>query len=358
MAFAPIPMPGTGFEGLNQGVDLMDKLLMASVRKRKLEAEAKRQEALSQLPFGGTQLPGAAGQALALEMMKMQYGENSPQYKEAKEAYDLDKESTRSRIGYQNILSESAPKRFSTGTGKTAQEFEDIKKGFLPGTKIPLTPEQKRYYEGLYGLEMVKKTTDTDTRKRNLLATNVEKTIAQINPDDLVQFSGIKGMKNLAKEKAKDIAGNPSEKYLAYQQAITNADLLAKQIRQFYGDSIQPQMTAKLEKLTNPADWLKSPKTALANYNSLIKTLNSEMNTYRQGLKSPGIFYGNEENLEDMIERPMSPLEKKVGGRLDQNEGREIDPLEKMAEEAIAQGANPEMVKKRMDELRNQQNAL
>ena len=88
--YAPIPIKGDFFEGLGQGQELMNKFLAAPIERRKMEAEAKKQEAMAKLPFGGQQLSGAAGQIMGLEMVKGLYGENSPQYKQAKETYDLE----------------------------------------------------------------------------------------------------------------------------------------------------------------------------------------------------------------------------------------------------------------------------
>src|SRR5258708_4741200 len=53
---------------------------MESSKNALMEAQAKRQNALANLPFGGEQLPGIAGQIVALENIKNKYGEDSKQY--------------------------------------------------------------------------------------------------------------------------------------------------------------------------------------------------------------------------------------------------------------------------------------
>lgn len=276
----PIPLPETG----------MDAFLNAL----KEGAETKKTMAQANLPFGGANVPGPAGQIVGLEMVKRLYGENSPQYQQAKSAFDLNQRGVQARVDYQNILSGTAPKRFSTNLGKTAQELEDIKQGFLPGTRIPLNEEQKEYYKGKYGLAMLKPTTDADTRKRNLYARNMEITINKINPESLTQYSGIKGVANLANEIRKDQQGKASPEYKAYQTSMTNAKLLAKQVRQFYGDSITPEVQAGLRELTNPTTWLKSPEIAMQNYNSFVDTLRSEAKTYQQAGQSPDVYSGEQ----------------------------------------------------------------
>lgn len=287
-----IPMPGTGFEGMQEGSDWMNKLLMAPAERREKLAKATQEEALAKLPFGGHFFPGVAGQLQGLEAVKMMYGEGSPQYKQAKSMLDLEQQSTQSRINYQNILANTAPKRSSTNLAKTAQEFEDIKQGYLPGTKIPLNDEQRKQYEGMYGLDFIKKTTDSDTRKRNLFANNIEVTQSKIDPVALTQYSGLKGATQLLKDRADSASGKPSERYKNYEKSLTAAKMLAKQIRQFYGDSITPGVQEGLKQLTNPSSWMKDPDIALSNYNAFTDLLNQEMSTYRQATESPDVYTG------------------------------------------------------------------
>jgi hypothetical protein len=285
----------------------MDAFLERMDQEKKnqlVAAQAKREQARANLPFGGEMPPGPAGQTIGLEMVKGQYGENSPQYQQAKKMYDLNQQSTQSRVDYQNILSGTAPKRFSTNLGKTAQELEDVRNGYLPGTQIPLSPEQQKYYEGKYGLAMLKPTTDSDTRKRNLYAKNIDITVAGIDPKALTQYSGIEGMGNLLKERAAAQNGKASPAYLAYETSLTNAKTLAKQVRQFYGDSITPSVQEGLKELTNPSKWLKSPEVALNNYNTFVKTLRSEMGTYQQATESPDVYAGNSQQQNQDISPP------------------------------------------------------
>lgn len=290
---APIPLPEAPGDALVSGTEWMNKLLMAPYERREKAAKASQEEALAKLPFGGHFFPGVAGQLQGLEAVKMMYGEGSPQYKQAKQMFDLEQQSTQSRIGYQNALTETLPKRTSTTLAKTAQEYEDIKNGNLPGTKIPLNDQQRKYYEGVYGLDITKKITDADTRKRNLFANNIEVTQSKIDPVALTQYSGLQGTTQLLKDRADSARGKPSEQYEKYKTSLTAAQTMAKQVRQFYGDSIDPRMQDALKKLTNPSTWMDDPKIALAQYKAFTDLLNQEMSTYRQATESPAIYQSN-----------------------------------------------------------------
>ena len=177
-------------------------------------AQAKREQAKANLPFGGQQLPGAAGQVQGLEMMKGLYGEDSPQYKQALGAFNLGQQGVQSRVNYQNVLSNTANKRFSTPLAKTVQEQDDIQNGYMPGTKTPLTDEQKQTYQDIYGLDLQKKTSDQDTRKKNLFSRNIDITLSQIDPAALTAYSGLEGTGQLLQDKADDASGKPSKRIL------------------------------------------------------------------------------------------------------------------------------------------------
>lgn len=250
--------------------------------------------AKANLPFGGTIPPGPAGQTVGLEMVKKLYGPDSEQYKQAKAMYDLEQKSTQSRVNYQQILTESANKRFSTPLAKTVQEFEDIKNGFLPGTKTPMTEEQRQAYTGMYGLDLVKKTTDLDTRKKNLYSHNMDITLSQIDPKALTHYSGIAGGMKLLADKRDSLMGKSVPEYEAYERSMTAAKTLAKQVRQFYGDSITPTVQEGLKELTNPTSWLKNPNIALQKYNQFVQLLTAESKTYQQATESPAIYSGQE----------------------------------------------------------------
>lgn len=302
----PIPLPMTGMEAYQ---DARQRRLQSEL----IGAQAQREKARAQLPFGGMIPPGAAGQTVGLEMIRIGYGEDSPQYKQAKELYELNKNSTQSRIDYQNILSGTAPKRFSTNLGKTFHEMEDLNKGFLPGTQIPIPEDQRKNIGDRYGLQLLKNTTDSDTRRRAQFAENIDLTLDQLDPKALTHYSGIKGTGKLLMDASRSAAGESIPEYEAYTNAQASANLLAKQVRQFYGDSITPSIQEGLKKLTNPTSWIKDPKVALSNFNKFVSILKSEQKTFRGALQSPKVYQEDEmmPSVGDMpLERSLSKPEK------------------------------------------------
>jgi hypothetical protein len=303
------------------------------------KAQAKRENAKANMPFGGEILPGAAGQVQGLELMKGLYGENSPQYNQALNAFNLNQQGMQSRIGYQNALTNTADKRFSTPLAKNLQEQNDIANGYLPGSKIPLTMEQKQAYQNMYGLENLKKTTDQDTRKKNLYAHNMDITLNSIDPTALTRYSGLAGGMKLIQDKKNSLLGKTSPEYKAYEANLTRAKTLAKQVRQFYGDSITSGVQEGLSKLTNPSSWLKNPEVAMNNFNQFAQLLRQEAKTYQQAGQSPAIYSGT------AGQSPMPQEEAQQGG----------DDLDRMAQEAIQKGADPKAVMAELSRLRGGQ---
>ncbi len=68
---------------------------------------------------------------------------------------------------------------------------------------------------------------------------------------------------------------------------MTGAKTLSKQLRQFWGDSIQPSATDKIDQLTNPSTWNKDPKVALQQFNQLKQITDQELETFQTAGTSP-----------------------------------------------------------------------
>lgn len=156
-----------------------------------------------------------------------------------------------------------------------------------------------------YDLAIQKATTDTDTRKRSLFASNIEKTLKDLNPDILTQYSGPQGAARLKMEQAKDLAGNPSEKYLAYKDALGKVGIATGQIRQFLGDSSSETAHKNLERLANPSSLGSSPKAAKHQLESTLKILGNELETYTGALKSTKEHGGTHHHTES---KPISAM--------------------------------------------------
>jgi hypothetical protein len=143
-----------------------------------------------------------------------------------------------------------------------------------------------------YELTRLKQSTDTDTRKKNLYATNIEKTLDTIDPNIISQYSGISGKAKLAQDTMLATRGQAPQDYQEYQSLVnTKIPMLTSQIRQFYGDSIQPSVREHLQALGNTSTW-QDPAIALKRYNDLTKILGTEMQTYRDALKGTDVYKG------------------------------------------------------------------
>jgi hypothetical protein len=282
-------------QGLMQGIQLrnMPKQMQADLQMK--QAQAQREQALAQLPFGGQSLPGAAGQILGLETLKRIYGEDSSQYQTALKSFNLNQQSDQSRINYQNALSSTLPMRNLTPTGKSIVEQNNVGAGLSPTGQPYANPPSQGSQElsGIYDLLRQKGATDADTRKRNLFATNIEKTLSQINPDSLTQYAGINGSLNKLFQQSKAPFGQESAKFDDYQKQLQNVQFLTSQVRQFYGDSIQPDMLHRLQELNNPATWKNNPDLAKSLFNQTKNILSQETQTYRDALKNSKVFQGN-----------------------------------------------------------------
>jgi hypothetical protein len=290
-------LPGTSFlKGLDSGSNMFAKMMNAKYNN-------------SLHPSGDV------ANALYVEQLRNQYGENDPRYLEAKKSLDLISQSRQSLIGYRDILNQTAGIRYSSplgkliaeGKGQGAQDIlanRNAQNANAPadarykvgeqyynaqGDPVdenkgnPKSSEEKQAYEQAIG----KQTTDAAIRNKIPYAENVKITMDNINPDDLVQFSGLKGHLRLGIETLKAAAGNPSEEYLAYQTAVTGAQTLKKQLRQFWGDSIQPAATEEIGKLTNPSTWSKNPKVAKQQFEQLKKITNQELESFTKHGTSP-----------------------------------------------------------------------
>ena len=154
-------------------------------------------------------------------------------------------------------------------------------------TQTPIqSPVDPDAITNAYNLYRQKQTSDTDTRKRTLFATNIEKTMGFIDPDALTKYGGIEGTLEKGTESIKSAFGKESPDYDNYVKSANAVKMLVKQVRQFYGDSIQPSMQANLEFLANPSNWKTNPKLAKDLWTQFSQVLSNETQTYKGALQS------------------------------------------------------------------------
>jgi hypothetical protein len=250
--------------------------------------------------ISGALLNTPAGRIIARNNLIENYEEDSPQIKEFDKnaklmdeheelARDLKKqqlELNKEKIGLQKetnrfrAQSLDIQKRKSLGkAGQALANLYDAKAGYIPGTdKKFLSDEDRQSAIKTFQSEINKVATDTNQRNKLIAANQIEQTIKNLDIDALTAYSGVFGNAQLKKDEIKAGLSGASPEYQAYTQARTQAELLAKQIRQFYGDSIQPTAVKQIKALTNPNSWAVSPEQAKQNYLAFVQTLGQETN--------------------------------------------------------------------------------
>lgn len=177
------------------------------------------------------------------------------------------------------VLNETQHTRDAPQIVKKEEALMQIDKGYLPGTQTKLTPDQQAKFKNDVLLSVVKDTTDADTRKKLINATNLNITLADVNPEKLTQYSGAKGQIKKMGDTIRESAGKGSRDYKDYVGEVQKATAAAKQLRAYLGDSIQPSQQERLAHLTNPEAWNVSPALAAANYRYMQDLMKRETQT-------------------------------------------------------------------------------
>lgn len=287
-----VPMPALAGDALLKGIDTGSSMFAKIMN-------AKYNNSLHP--------SGDVANAMYVEQLKNQYGENDPRYLQAKAAHDMALAGHQSLMDYRTNLSNLAPYRAATAEEKLAAAAKGKGvlngglKGELPtggagpnGQKISagmvsgddghvISEDEARVYNQALG----KKTTDAAIRNKIPYAKNVKITMDSINPESLVQYSGPQGNAKLMIDSVKAALGTPPPEFMEYQKALTSAKTLSKQLRQFWGDSIQPSATDKIDQLTNPSEWKKNPQVALQQFNQLKQITDQELETFNKAGTSP-----------------------------------------------------------------------
>lgn len=285
----PMPdLPGNALmKGLETGGNLFSKIM-----------QARNAQKANQLHPSGD-----VANALFVEQVRKQYGENSPEYLQAKAAHELMQQNRSSLINWRRQSSNLAPYRVTSPLGRSILEAKGqgaFDRFGNPQNNNQLGQQQydqngnpiyinnmdeqtKKAYEA----DIAKKTTDAAIRNKLPYAENVETTFNNLNFNDLTTYSGLKGSIDYAKDFALAGMGNPSERFLKYNDAVNTASALSKQLRQFWGDSIQPTAMEKIDSLTNPSRWYKDPKVAKSQLEQLKRITDQELENFRKAGTSP-----------------------------------------------------------------------
>lgn len=325
-----VPMPSLSGDALLKGIDTGSNMF-AKVMNAK---------------YNNSLHPsGDVANAMYVEQLKNQYGEDDPRYLEAKRAHDLALSGHQSLIDYRGVLNQTAGIRATSPLGKLIAEGKGqgatdiLRNGQGGGQQVaqpantpanarykvgeqyyndagepvyddnPRSPQERKAYEQAIG----KGTTDSAIRAKIPYAENVKITMDSINPQALVQYSGPQGTVKYGIDTLKAAMGNPTPEFMAYQEALTSAKTLSKQLRQFWGDSIQPAATDKIDQLTNPSHWLKDPKVALQQYNQLKKITDQELQTFKTAGTSPVKFDFKDGNFLVTRDQKAAKAEQEMG---------------------------------------------
>ena len=312
--FQPLPNTGNFGDAFMQGAATSQGIFDSLMSNKLKHAQAQREQKMAELPFGGANVPGAAGQVVGLEMIRQLYGVTSPQYQMAEKAFQLSQSSEGSRINYQNALTGSLPLRYTTPEGKGFIEQSNVSQGASPaGTPggqsvVPGAPPYKSPYgtpeeaSNQYELERTKHNVPATTLNKSLMGSNAEQTLQNIDVNALTGYSGIMGAGKLLRDTTKAQMGMASPEFTKYQQALTNANLLAKQYRQMMGDSITPTNQEALNFLTNPTSWVLHPNVAKAKFNTFAETLKRENNMFKSATQNVSAYTGKQphKNVDQM----------------------------------------------------------
>lgn len=268
----PIPLPSSGVDAFKQGFGLTDTMMKQIMDRKQALLHPS----------------GDVANALYIEQLAKKVGNDHPAVIAARKAHQMGLDARQSLIGYRDVLNQTAGIRGTSTFGKTLAEGRgegalDIVANYKGEPRKPLTPQEQQAYEQ----KIAKDTTDAEARNLFLRAQNLDKTRHSINVDDLVRYSGLPGTGNYLIESAKAAAGSPSKEFIAHQEAVNSASLMADQMRQFYKDSIQPSAMDRLRQLANPSTWYKNPQVAAAQWNQLNKILDQETETYKEMGTSP-----------------------------------------------------------------------
>lgn len=242
-------------------------------------AQAKRQEALANLPYGGQILPGAAGQVEALNILKAR----DPQaYQQALQNYNTQQKLAQARAQYFGANSQL--------------------KYLTPEQKLQIGIKQAQdagnnQLANQLAQSLQKRVTDSSVREKTLYANNIHKTINSIDMNAITPYAGPEGQLMLKRDQALALAGKAPDSYTKYNNFVNvQVPLLTSQVRSFYKDSLSPKLREELQNISNPIRWMSNPNLAMQQFKQFLSILNKETGTYAQALNAPIQAYQGDNN--------------------------------------------------------------
>jgi len=329
--------------------------------------EAKRNEKMANLPFGGQMPTGPAGQIYGIELLKSLYGENDPRVKQAQAILNLQQDRIQSNIDWQSFMRNdpTALNRFYSSQGKLQNEQSG--KVPTPSTPSPLdlmmqvpqnnTPQsrgvnvatqwmpqdanmpelpplQKPSVSAPAGMQAPMQSIQMQANVAKNLAENNEKhwldyqraiekstltpqvinkansalaaetTMSKIDPHALTKYAGL--LKKYGKTLAEIEAGRGanSREYTEFKKARQNMQMLAAQIQQFETSSVAESTKHEFQKLVDTDEAFTNPKLAEELFLDMRDTIKREALNYINQVPSVKYLYDKMELAKD------SPYEK------------------------------------------------
>ncbi len=269
-----------------------------------------------------------AAQEMMLGKQKLVAGDITNKYLERLKRAEIEKLESEAQYNKERERKSGGKSPALSPSAKLANERIDIDNGFIPGTNQQQrfsSPEEQARFAELNDMAMQKQTSSPNTLEKALFARNVNKLMDMSNVDNLVAYSGVGGATQLAFQKGLD-AVSPnlsSETFKKYQEELTKVELEAKEIRQFFGDSIRGPVTDALKQLTNPTSWGTSPETAKRKISALRKVIKAQMETFENAAYGKH-RRGDKGSTEDRRERNNRALRDLIKNGAEGNENEMI----------------------------------
>jgi hypothetical protein len=332
---------------------------MTPLRRQMLEAQIKKlTTGLEHPELSLAGLPPITRQRAYVESIKQRYGTDSEQAQQAQKDLDLTVHNLESQMHYRQSLAEALPRRVLTTPSKAMVEREAIARGLSPtgrplefldeaptvtpiepeveGTPLgtptlenkvaKMTPEQlKKAQEAPFGSEdsatlslyLSKQAGLGDNTKKLTYGSVLEKTIDLMTPyrTAMAYYSGVGGKAQYARDVAlSQTTGRLTPQLKDFTRFVEMAtSTLVPQITQYYGVSITEHQQRLLRDVANPANWEKSPERALIAFDTLINTLENEIQVRRDLVKKPSFL-----TKKHAKTAPMADLVEKTGYSLNE----------------------------------------
>lgn len=348
MGQLPYPTPMTLAEVTQQQRDRKLALAQAAQQQKMKEAQTALTEAQTQKLMYGMEhpteslagLPEIARQRARLRNLGTKYGTDSKIFQEAQSDLELTLKNLRGQIAYRKALEETLPKRALSSMGKGQLEKRYVGAGLsptgqpleLPAPSQEITPVRE---------DLSRPQVDEASRPQ-VVSSSMENKLAQITEEDLprlskaefgsedsalysLHLSRLAGLTNNANklasgalvEKTMDLIEEyrPSMAYysgykgkLRYVRDVKNAQTsgemspqltdytkfaeiatstLVPQITQYYGLSVTEPQRKLLASAANPSTWENSPEMAMTAFNTLMNTLEQEIQVRRDIVEKP-----------------------------------------------------------------------